>query len=85
MAHITQHIIDTLYTDMKTILIYPAKVMYKLCINNIHLILVIILKELGDMAKTWFNDECEILIEIHLRCTVPVISRTCSTIQETSL
>ena len=31
MDHVTQHIIDTLYTDMKTILIYPAKVtdMYK--------------------------------------------------------
>ena len=31
MAHVTQQIIDTLYTDMKTILIHPAKVtgMYK--------------------------------------------------------
>ena len=31
MAHITQQIIDTLYTDMKTILIHPDKVtcMYK--------------------------------------------------------
>ena len=26
MAHVTQQIINTLYTDMKTILIYPAKV-----------------------------------------------------------
>ena len=31
MDHVTQHIIDTLYTDMKTILIHPAKAtdMYK--------------------------------------------------------
>ena len=31
MAHVTQQIIDTLYTDMKTILVHPAKVtgMYK--------------------------------------------------------
>ena len=31
MDHVTQHIIDTLYTDMKTILIHPTKVtdMYK--------------------------------------------------------
>ena len=26
MAHVTQQIIDTLYTDMKTILVNPAKV-----------------------------------------------------------
>ena len=61
MAHVTQQVIDTLYTDKKTILIHPAKVtgMYK---RYIHLILVNILNELGDMAKTWFIDECELYV-----------------------
>ena len=43
MTHVKQHIIDTLYTDMKT-MFYSSQVY----INNIHLILAIITEELGD-------------------------------------
>ena len=43
MDHVTQHIIDTLYTDMKTIF-NSSPLKSRVCINNIHLILVIILK-----------------------------------------
>ena len=60
MDHVTQHIIDTLYTDMKTILIHPAKVtgMYKQYTLNSSYHNK---RTRRHGQKTWFNDECEIL------------------------
>ena len=45
MAHVTQHVIDTLYTDIKTSLIHHAKVTTHVFITNVQLILVVILKD----------------------------------------
>ena len=58
--HVTQDIIDTLYTDMKTILIHPAKVtdMYKQYTLNSSYHNK---RTRRHGKKTWFNDECEIL------------------------
>ena len=63
MSHVTQHVIDTLYTDMKTILIHPAKVtdMYKqYTLNSSYHT-----KGTRRHGKTCFSDQCEIL---HKKC-----------------